>query len=293
MHDSASQRTYSEVAVVSLEATVEGILEEHGARARPSPYAKRWWTDELKTLGFPLSAARNRLTTVRCRGQEDAEAAAGVKLVNTHHSVGARPRLSSCAGRTSLTNRSPTLQTNIIIGDDQQGTRSDGAETYRLLPENHFGGRPDRLAEQALNLLVEKIHEAWRAYRVLSLVSFDVQGVFNGVHPTVLAEWSRERRIPSDLVAWIEGFCNGRKASVVVGDYEPPISEIEHAGIPQGSPLSLILYIFYNANLVHGRVEKSEGSISFVDDCYAWVTGPSAAENTCKLQTQQPRWAEK
>lgn len=30
------------------------------------------------------------------------------------------------------------------------------AETYRLLPENHFGGRPNRSAEQALNLLVEK-----------------------------------------------------------------------------------------------------------------------------------------
>ena len=34
------------------------------------------------------------------------------------------------------------------------------AETYRLLPENHFGGRLQRSAEQALNLLVEKIYEA-------------------------------------------------------------------------------------------------------------------------------------
>lgn len=36
------------------------------------------------------------------------------------------------------------------------------AETYRLLPENHFGGRPHRSAEQALKLFIEKIHEAWR-----------------------------------------------------------------------------------------------------------------------------------
>ena len=75
------------------------------------------------------------------------------------------------------------------------------AETYRLLPENHFGGRPQRSAEQALNLLVEKIHEAWRVYKVLSLVSFDVQGAFNGVHPSVLAGRLRERRVPGDLVA--------------------------------------------------------------------------------------------
>jgi hypothetical protein len=61
------------------------------------------------------------------------------------------------------------------------------AETFRLLPENHFGGRPNRSAEQALNLLVEKIHEGWRVYKTLSLVSFGTQGAFNGVHPSVLA----------------------------------------------------------------------------------------------------------
>ena len=57
-------------------------------------------------------------------------------------------------------------------------------------------------------MLVEKTHEAWRAYRVLSLVSFDVQGAFNGVRPSILAERLRERRIPGDLVAWIESFRN-------------------------------------------------------------------------------------
>lgn len=72
------------------------------------------------------------------------------------------------------------------------------AETYTLLPKIHFGGRPNRSAEQALNLLVEKIHEAWRACRVLSLVSFDVQGAFNGTHSSVLAERLRERRVPMD-----------------------------------------------------------------------------------------------
>jgi hypothetical protein len=72
----------------------------------------------------------------------------------------------------------------------------------------------------------------------------------------------------------------------VVGDYESPISEIEHAGIPRWSPLSPILYVFYNENLVQGHINKSEGSIDFIDDYNAWVTGPSAAGNTRKLQTQ-------
>lgn len=132
----------------------------------------------------------------------------------------------------------------------------------------------------------EKIHEAWRACRVLSLVSFGVQGAFNGVHPSVLAERLRERRKPAELVAWVESFCSGRKASVVVGDYELPISEIEHTRIPQGSPLSPILYVFCNANLAQSRINKSEGPIGFIEDNNAWVTGPSMVENARKLQTQ-------
>jgi hypothetical protein len=55
-------------------------------------------------------------------------------------------------------------------------------EKYSLLPDNHFGARPRRSAEQALNVLVERIYQAWRGGKILSLVSFDVKGAFNGVY---------------------------------------------------------------------------------------------------------------
>ena len=54
-------------------------------------------------------------------------------------------------------------------------------ETFGLLPTNHFGARKRRSAEQALMLLQEQIYAAWRGRRVLSLVSFDVKGPYNGV----------------------------------------------------------------------------------------------------------------
>jgi hypothetical protein len=55
----SSSKDELEVAVDRLEAAVNEVLEEHVARARPSPYAKRWWIDEPKTLRLSLSAARN------------------------------------------------------------------------------------------------------------------------------------------------------------------------------------------------------------------------------------------
>ena len=79
---------------------------------------------------------------------------------------------------------------------------------------------------------------------------------------------------------WIRSFCSDRKASVVVDDYESAVQDNKHAGIAQGSPLSPLLYIFCNANLVQSRLNKGGGSVGFIDDYNAWVIGPSAETNT-------------
>ncbi|EAQ84468.1 hypothetical protein CHGG_08482 [Chaetomium globosum CBS 148.51] len=48
------------------------------------------------------------------------------------------------------------------------------------------------------------------------------------------------------------------------------------AGLPQGSPLSPILFLFFNADLVQRKIDSNGGAIAFVDDFTAWVTGPTA-----------------
>ena len=93
------------------------------------------------------------------------------------------------------------------------------AERYGLLPTNHFGARKQRSCDQALDVLVGRIFGAWRANRVLSLVTFDVQGAFNGIHPAVLEERLRERGVLELIVKWIRSFCEQRTGNVVVGNY--------------------------------------------------------------------------
>jgi hypothetical protein len=105
-------------------------------------------------------------------------------------------------------------------------------ETYNLLPANHFGARPRRSAEQALNVLVERIYQAWRGGKILTLVSFDVKGAFNGVHSKVLEHRLAARRVPRPLVDWIGDFCTGRYAQIIVGRYESEVVEVEYLGIP-------------------------------------------------------------
>jgi hypothetical protein len=160
---------------------------------------------------------------------------------------------------------------------------SYAVETYGLLPANHFGARKQRSAEQALLLLQERIYTAWRSKKVVSLVSFDVKGAYNGVYKDRLLQRLAARGIPPDLVNWIGAFCSERTATIVVNGQASAVRELEQAGLPQGSPLSPILFLFFNADLVQQRIDQNGGAIAFVDDYTAWVVGTTAAENMVRL----------
>lgn len=67
------------------------------------------------------------------------------------------------------------------------------------------------------------------------------------------------------------------------------------AGLPQGSPLSPLSYIFYNADLVEIPITSTEGGLGFVDDISTWVTSNTASENLARIKNEiiprAVRWA--
>lgn len=115
---------------------------------------------------------------------------------------------------------------------------------------------------------------------MLSLVSFDVKGAFNGVHSDVFERRLEARRVPVPAVRWIRNFCDGRHAQVTVGIFESEVLRIEFADIPQGSPLSPLLYVHYNADLVEWKIDRNGGALSLVDDFNPSVVGSDAEQNT-------------
>ncbi len=162
---------------------------------------------------------------------------------------------------------------------------SHAVETHGLLPTNHFGARKQRSAEQALLLLQEQVYAAWRGRKILSLISFDVKGAYNGVCKERLLQRMRARGIPEKLLQWVEAFCSERTASIQVNGQLSATRNLPQAGLPQGSPLSPILFLFFNADLVQRRIDCYGGSVAFVDDFTAWVVGRTAKDNRQGIET--------
>lgn len=157
-------------------------------------------------------------------------------------------------------------------------------EENGILPSNHFGAGKRRSAVHALVILQEQIWNAWRAKKILSLVSFDIKGAYNGVSKERLIEQLASRRIPPKLIRWIDNFCSERTVNITVNGNSSKLVSLPQAGLPQGSPLSSILFLFFNATLIQQLINAKGGSLAFVDDYTAWVVGDSAEVNTRQLQ---------
>ncbi|KAF7117738.1 hypothetical protein CNMCM5793_006918 [Aspergillus hiratsukae] len=330
--------------------TLEGCVPQ----VRPSPYCKRWWTDELTELRNVYTYKKNQWTQLRRYGVNRPDMEKQVKQLRhrfhtairdqkrkhwtefleqaeniwtaaryTKETNNRKPIPTLCAegsGPAAETEEEkaksllsaffpptpesseplgnpnlPTLQMDPITDEEIKRAMLEAviaqrlsyyAEVFGLLPPNHFGARKKRSSEQALNLLVEKIYEAWREKKVLSVVSFDVKGAYNGVIRKVLIRRLLERQIPVELVRWIDAFCSNRRASIIVNDYCSEAMEIAHPGLPQCSSLSPILYLFFNADLVEIPIGRNRGAMAFVDDFMCWRIGQSADENTSALQEE-------
>jgi hypothetical protein len=171
------------------------------------------------------------------------------------------------------------------------------AKTWKLLLNTQFGGRPGRNTEQALLTLSNEINRAWLRSKVITLVAFDLKEAFNGVNKLSLDARLRTKGIPTIARRWIRSFMENRHASICFDDFQTVISLLENASLAQGSPLSLILFRFFNSDLVDQPVDHQGGASAFINNYFRWRTSRSAEENIRKIQEEDiPRieaWARK
>ncbi|XWX00663.1 hypothetical protein V2A60_008684 [Cordyceps javanica] len=107
----------------------------------------------------------------------------------------------------------------------------------------------------------------------------DVKGAYNGVFKERLLQRLRARGITEKIVRWVAAFCSDRTASIPINGKDSEVQALDQTGLPQGSPLSPVAYLFFNADLIQRRIDANGGAIAFIDDSTAWVTGPTVQSN--------------
>jgi hypothetical protein len=156
------------------------------------------------------------------------------------------------------------------------------ADTYHLLLSRHTGGRKLASTDHAIHLLLQRIHEAWADGKAASLLLLDVSGAFDNVSRERLLHNLRKCQINPILIRWIDSFPSDRTSTLKLQEYTAPAAPIQiQTGIPQGSPLSPILYLFYNADLIEACKTENTEAVGYIDDASILAVGLTAQRN-CK-----------
>ena len=109
----------------------------------------------------------------------------------------------------------------------------------------------------------------------------DIKGAYDHVSANYLLKIYQKLKLPKSLCFWIRSFLQDRKVQLRFDRNVQEITDIA-IGIPQGSPVSPILFLIYTRFLYFKKFNTSERILNFVNDINLTILFKSIEEN-CQL----------
>lgn len=129
------------------------------------------------------------------------------------------------------------------------------------------------------------------------MLCLDIKGAFDNVSHVRLLWILRKKGLPDWLVDTIRSFLTDRRTRLIFSGFQSDWINTT-AGIPQGSPLSPILFLFFASELLESLQQDDSDTLAFgfVDDTNLISWGATAAENCRRLEAAHDKciaWAKR
>ncbi|GJC99960.1 zinc knuckle [Colletotrichum higginsianum] len=122
-----------------------------------------------------------------------------------------------------------------------------------------------------------------------TLLSLDIAGAYDHVRCQELLRILADKGIPAWIIHYVRSFLSARRSRVHFPGFVSDDFWV-NIGIPQGSPLSPILFVFFTSPMLEKFKQENPAidiviAMSYVDDTYILVTSPSYKTN-CEILTK-------
>ncbi|POS83027.1 hypothetical protein EPUL_003304 [Erysiphe pulchra] len=131
----------------------------------------------------------------------------------------------------------------------------------KILARDQCSAISYRSAVNLTTALVCDVKKAWENKNVVGIVTTDVKGAFDGILRNRLCYRLRSQGWPERIVKWVSSFMSDRSAHICLDQSKTESLPIL-CGLPQGSPVSPILFLLY----VEPLLRLSRGRFGYADD---------------------------
>ena len=156
------------------------------------------------------------------------------------------------------------------------------AETTDLLYNDQIGARKQRSAIDAAISIVSEIELNKHKKKLSSMLLMDIRGAFPNMNRAQLLKTCCKLKLPRACISWIHSFCHSRLMKLAFDGEIMKKTVTIYTGVPQGSPVSPILFLIYINQLFKNQSDLSVKMPSYMDDIAILASSKSIHEN-CKI----------
>ena len=156
---------------------------------------------------------------------------------------------------------------------------AEWCELSGSLHQGQMGCRKQRSCIDAVARVMTKTEKAWEKRNIAALLLMDVKGAFDHVNCERLKSRMQGMGLDKNLTMWVGSFLTDRRLQLVIDGHCSTERQIT-SGIPQGSPVSPILFAIYLSGIFKAVEEAIPGcqATSFADDCGFLVEAPNVKD---------------